>query len=191
MLTRWTALLVATCLCAFVPAAAAQDDLKRLSIEELMRIDVTTAARHLQPLGTTAAAISVITGDDIRRAGVTTIADALLLADGMHVARFNNGTWAISARGFNTNTANKLLVMIDGRTVYSPLFAGVFWNMEDYVLGDIDRIEVVRGPGAALWGANAVNGVVNIITRHARDTQGTLVSVGAGKIGRASCRERG
>jgi iron complex outermembrane receptor protein len=180
MLTRWTALLVATCLCAFVPAAAAQDDLKRLSIEELMRIDVTTAARHLQPLGTTAAAISVITGDDIRRAGVTTIADALVLADGMHVARFNNGTWAISPRGFNINTANKLLVMIDGRTVYSPLFAGVFWNMEDYVLGDIDRIEVVRGPGAVLWGANAVNGVVNIITRHSRDTQGTLVTLAAG-----------
>ena len=179
-MTRFTALLVTLYLCGFAPSAAAQGDLKRLSIEELMRIDVTTTARHLQPLGTTAAAVSVITGDDIRRAGVTTIADALLLADGMHVARFNNGTWAISPRGFNTNTANKLLVMIDGRTVYSPLFAGVFWNMEDYVLGDIDRIEVVRGPGAVLWGANAVNGVVNIITRHSRDTQGTLVSIAAG-----------
>src|SRR5688572_14540470 len=180
MMTRSTALLVAICLCACAASASAQDNLKRLSIEELMRIDVTTTARQLQPLGTTAAAIFVITGDDIRRAGVTTIADALLLADGMHVARFNNGTWAISARGFNTNTANKLLVMIDGRTVYSPLFAGVFWNMEDYVLGDIDRIEVVRGPGATLWGANAVNGVVNIITRHARDTQGTYVSASTG-----------
>ena len=180
MMTRSTALLVAICLCACASSASAQDNLKRLSIEELMRIDVTTTARQLQPLGTTAAAISVITGDDIRRAGVTTIADALLLADGMHVARFNNGTWAISPRGFNTNTANKLLVMIDGRTVYSPLFAGVFWNMEDYVLGDIDRIEVVRGPGAVLWGANAVNGVVNIITRHSRDTQGALVNIAAG-----------
>jgi iron complex outermembrane recepter protein len=157
-----------------------QDDLKRLSIEELMRIDVTTAARRAEPIGTVDAAMSVITGDDIRRAGVTTIADALRLADGVHVGRFNNGTWAISARGFNANTANKLLVMIDGRTVYSPLFTGVFWNVLDYVLEDIDRIEVIRGPGAALWGANAVNGVVNIITRHSRDTQGTLVAVSSG-----------
>ena len=177
---RCTALLLATWLVLPSSPAAAQDDLKRLSIEELMQIDVTTASRHLEPVGTAAAAVSVITGDDIRRAGATTIADALLLADGVHVARFNNGTWAISPRGFNANTANKLLVMIDGRTVYSPLFAGVFWNMEDYVLGDIERIEVIRGPGAVLWGANAVNGVVNIITRHARDTQGTLVSISSG-----------
>ena len=179
-MARCALLLTAALLGAFPPEAAAQDDLKRLSIEELMRIDVTTTSRQPQPIGTTAAAISVITGDDIRRAGATTIADALALADGVHVARFNNGTWAISPRGFNSNVANKLLVMIDGRTVYSPLFAGVFWNMEDYVLADIDRIEVIRGPGAALWGANAVNGVINIITRHARDTQGTMVSVAAG-----------
>jgi iron complex outermembrane receptor protein len=166
------------------PASAAdqpdQDDLKRLSIEQLMQIDVTTAGRRAEPVGSTAAAISVITGDDIRRAGVTTIADAVQLADGVHVARFNNATWAISSRGFNSNTANKLLVMVDGRTVYSPLFAGVFWNVLDYVLEDIDRIEVIRGPGAALWGANAVNGIINIITRHSRDTQGTLASVSAG-----------
>jgi iron complex outermembrane receptor protein len=173
-------LLAAVVLGISATIAAAQDELKRLSIEELMRIDVTTTSRQPEPIGTTAAAISVITGDDIRRAGVTTIADALLLADGVHVARFNNGTWAISPRGFNSNTANKLLVMIDGRTVYSPLFSGTFWNMEDYVLGDIDRIEVIRGPGASLWGANAVNGVVNIITRHSRDTQGTLLAVAAG-----------
>ena len=166
--------------CACARTAAGQD-LKRLSLEELLRIDVTSTARRPQPIGTTAAAISVITGDDIRRSGATTMADALLLADGMHVARFNNGTWAISPRGFNSNTANKLLVMIDGRTVYSPLFSGTFWNMEDYVLGDIDRIEVIRGPGAALWGANAVNGVVNIITRHSRDTRGGLVSLAAGR----------
>jgi len=176
-----TALLATALLCASTLPASAQGDLKRLSIEELSQIDVTSTARRAQPIGTTAAAISVITGDDIRRAGVTTLADALLLADGVHVARFNSGTWAISPRGFNSNTANKLLVMIDGRTVYSPLFSGVFWNMEDYVLGDIDRIEVIRGPGATLWGANAVNGVVNIITRHSRDTQGALVSLAAGK----------
>jgi iron complex outermembrane receptor protein len=181
MATRYRGLLAAAFIGVSSTIAAAQDELKRLSLEELMRIDVTTTSRQPEPIGTTAAAISVITGDDIRRAGVTTIADALLLADGVHVARFNNGTWAISPRGFNSNTANKLLVMIDGRTVYSPLFSGAFWNMEDYVLGDIDRIEVIRGPGASLWGANAVNGVVNIITRHSRDTQGALLSVAAGR----------
>jgi iron complex outermembrane recepter protein len=157
-----------------------QDDLKRLTIEQLMQIDVTTAARREEPIGRTAAAVSVITSDDIRRAGVTTIADALQLADGVAVARFNNGTWAISSRGFNSNTANKLLVMVDGRTVYSPLFSGPFWNTLDYILEDVDRIEVIRGPGAALWGANAVNGVINIITRHSRDTQGTFVSASSG-----------
>src|SRR5918993_5326234 len=189
MATRYPALLAAALLGASLPVAA-QDDLKRLSIEELMRIDVTTTSRQPQPIGTTAAAISVITADDIRRAGATTLADALLLADGVHVARFNNGTWAISPRGFNSNVANKLLVMIDGRTVYSPLFAGVFWNMEDYILGDIDRIEVIRGPGAVLWGANAVNGVVNIITRHARDTQGTLLSLAVGNEDRTIAQLR-
>jgi iron complex outermembrane receptor protein len=167
-----------------------QEALRRLSIEELMRIDVTTATRQPEPVGTTAAAISVITGDDIRRSGVTTIADALLLADGVHVARFNNGTWSITARGFNQNTANKLLVMVDGRTVYSPLFTGVFWNTLDYVLEDIDRIEVIRGPGATLWGANAVNGVVNIITRHSRDTRGAFVSVSAGNEDRGIVEAR-
>jgi iron complex outermembrane receptor protein len=162
------------------PAQPEQDELKRLSIEELMRIDVTTAGRRAEPIGTTAGAISVITTEDIRRSGVTTIADAIQLADGVHVARFNNGTWAISPRGFVTNSTNKLLVMVDGRTVYSPLFSGTFWNMVDYVLGDIERIEVIRGPGAALWGANAVNGIINIITRHSADTTGTLATAATG-----------
>jgi iron complex outermembrane receptor protein len=125
-------------MCAVLaPAAAANDeepaaqDLKLLSIEELMQIDVTSTARRAEPVGTAAAAVSVITGDDIRRAGVTTIADALALADGVLVARSNNGTWAVTARGFNGSTPNKLLVMVDGRTVYSPLFSGVFWNTLD------------------------------------------------------------
>src|SRR2546425_13217388 len=150
-----------------------------------MNIDVTLATREPEPVRETAAAISVITADDIRRAGVSTIADAIALADGIHVARFNNGSWAISARGFNITSANKLLVMVDGRTEYSPLFTGVFWHMLDYVLEDIERIEVIRGPGAALWGANAVNGVINIITRHSRDTQGAFVSLGPGTEDRA------
>jgi iron complex outermembrane receptor protein len=187
-------LLLLLSLLVLLPAPArgqtADDDLRRLSVEELMRIDVTTAGRREQPIGSTTAAMSVITGDDIRRAGVTTIADALLLADGMHVARFNTGTWRISARGFNGTTPNKLLVMVDGRTVYSALFAGVFWNSLDYVLDDIDRIEVIRGPGTVLWGANAVNGVVNIITRHSRDTQGTLAAVAAGNEDRTIAQLR-
>ena len=157
-------------------------DLKKLSLEELMLIDVTLVTRRPEPAGTAAAAIAVVTGDDIRRSGVTTIADAIALAGGLHVARFNNGTWAISARGFNANTANKLLVMVDGRTVYSPLFTGVFWNTLDYVLEDVERIEVVRGPGATLWGANAVNGVINVLTLSARDTQGGLLYGGAGDV---------
>jgi iron complex outermembrane receptor protein len=175
---------------AVSPAAASgaqpePQDLARLTVEELMQIDVTSAARRAEPVGTTAAAMSVITSDDIRRSGVTTIADALALADGVHVARVNNGAWSISARGFNGSTPNKLLVMVDGRTVYTPLFAGVFWNTQDYVLEDIERIEVIRGPGATLWGANAVNGVVNIITRHTRDTIGTYASASAGNEDRA------
>jgi iron complex outermembrane receptor protein len=179
--------VAAVAMCLHLPALVADaraqadpQDLKTMSIEQLMQIDVTLATREPEPVGRTAAAITVITGDDIRRAGVTTIADALALADGVHVARFNNGTWAVSARGFNATSANKLLVMIDGRIEYSPLFSGAFWNMLDYTLEDIDRIEVIRGPGATLWGANAVNGVVNIITRHSRDTQGTLLSFGTG-----------
>jgi iron complex outermembrane recepter protein len=155
-------------------------DLKAMSIEELMQIDVTLATRQPEPARAVAAAIDVVTGEEIRRSGVTTVADAIALADGVHVARFNNGTWAVSARGFNSNSANKLLVMVDGRTEYTPLYSGVFWNVQDYVLADIDRIEVIRGPGATLWGANAVNGVINIITRHTRDTQGGYVSLGAG-----------
>ena len=198
-LCRWGAVgPCAVCLvvCALIAPAAANDaepdpqDLKLLSIEELMQIDVTSTARRAEPVGTAAAAVSVITGDDIRRAGVSTIADALALADGVLVARANNGSWAVTVRGFNGSTPNKLLVMVDGRTVYSPLFAGVFWNALDYLLEDIDRIEVVRGPGATLWGANAVNGIVNIITRHSRDTRGAYVNVSAGNEDRAIAEAR-
>lgn len=165
-------------------AATAQDvvaqDLKRLSLEELLKIEVTVVTRQPEPAGTAAAAVVVVTRDDIRRSGVTTVADAIGLADGMHVARVHSSSWAITARGFNGSTPNKLLVMVDGRNAFSPFFTGVFWNTLDYVLEDIERIEVTRGPGATLWGANAVNGVINIITRHARDTRGTFVSVGSG-----------
>jgi iron complex outermembrane recepter protein len=154
------------------PVPYLTQNLKKLSIEELTELDITTASRRTEPLAQTPSAVSVIRGEDIRRAGSMNLAEALRLADGIVVARADNETWAISARGFNITTANKLLVLIDGRTVYSPLFAGTFWSVQDVPLDDIDRIEVIRGPGGAVWGANAVNGVVNIITKRAADTKG-------------------
>ncbi len=156
-------------------------DITKLSIEELLDIDVTSVSRRPEPLAQTAAAVTVITGEDIRRSGVTSIPEALRLVPGLDVARFNAGSWAISSRGFNSTAANKLLVMIDGRTVYSPLFSGTFWEIQEMPLDDIARIEVVRGPGATLWGANAVNGVINIITKSAHQTKNTvLVLTGGG-----------
>jgi iron complex outermembrane receptor protein len=184
-----TALVVALARSSAAAQPAAQD-LKRMSIEQLMQIDVTLATRRPEPVSSAPTAISVVTGEDIRRGGVTTLADAVALAGGVHVARFNNGTWSVAARGFAAVAANKMLVMIDGRTVYSPLFTGVFWNALDYQLEDIDRIEVIRGPGATLWGANAVNGVINIVTRSSRDTQGVFAQLGAGNEDPADAEAR-
>ncbi|CAN5583998.1 hypothetical protein BH23ACI1_BH23ACI1_12640 [soil metagenome] len=163
-----------------VQVRASAQDLKRLSIEELAELDVRTAARRVQRLSDTAAAVSVIREEDIRRSGYTNLADALRLADGLDVARVNSSTWAISARGFNINPSNKMLVLFDGRSLYSPLTGGTSWDAQDYVLADIDRIEVIRGPGGAVWGANAVNGVINITTRNASATRGSLAAVTAG-----------
>ena len=145
-----------------------------------MNVEVTSVARHPEKLLEAASAIQVITQEDIRRSGATSIPEALRLADNLQVAQKNSHDWAISARGFNTNLGNKLLVMIDGRTVYTPLYSGVFWDVQDYLLEDIDRIEVISGPGGALWGANAVNGVINIITKSAKDTQGLYAEAGGG-----------
>jgi iron complex outermembrane receptor protein len=155
-------------------------NLKSLSLDQLMDVEVTSVSRHAEKLLTTASAIQVITREDIRRSGATSIPEALRLADNLEVAQKNSHDWAISARGFNTALANKLLVMIDGRTVYTPLFSGVFWDVQDYPLEDIERIEVISGPGGTLWGANAVNGVINIITRKSSDTQGAYVEGGGG-----------
>ena len=145
-----------------------------------MDLDVTSVAKEPQPYGQAPAAIDVITGDEIRRSGASSIPEALRLADNLDVAQKNSHDWAISARGFNTALANKLLVLIDGRAVYTPLFAGVSWDVQDYLLEDIDRIEVISGPGGTLWGANAVNGVINITTKNAKDTQGLYVEGGGG-----------
>lgn len=162
------------------PESTVAQELKRLSIEELAELDVTSVSRRVERLAQTAAAVSVVRQEDIRRTGVTTLAEAMRLADGVDVARSDGRTWNVTARGFNIVTANKLLVLMDGRTLYSPLFAGTFWDVQDTVLNDIDRIEVIRGPGGTIWGANAVNGVINIITKDASVTRGTHVLVSAG-----------
>ncbi|HEV7610519.1 MAG TPA: TonB-dependent receptor [Steroidobacteraceae bacterium] len=174
---------IAALLLLFAAAAVAQDSvtaLKTLSVEDLLNVEVTSVSRHPEKLIAAASAIQVITQEDIRRSGATSIPEALRLADNLQVAQKNSHDWAISARGFNTNLGNKLLVMIDGRTVYTPLYSGVFWDLQDYVLEDIDRIEVISGPGGSLWGANAVNGVINIITKSAKDTQGLYADAGGG-----------
>src|SRR3984893_6826686 len=154
-------------------------DLKQLSIEDLMNLEVTSVAKGPQRLLQAAASFQVITAEDIRRAGATNIPQALRLADNLVVAQRTAHDWAISARGFNANLANKLLVLVDGRAVYTPLYGGVLWNVQDCLLADIERIEVISGPGGTLWGANAVNGVINIITKAAQDTQG-LYALAAG-----------
>ena len=155
-------------------------DLTELAIEALMNIEITSVSKKQQKVSDAAAAIFVITQEDIRRSGVTSIPEALRMAPGVEVAHISANQWAITIRGFNSLFANKLLVLIDGRSVYSPLYSGVFWDVQDTLLEDIERIEVIRGPGATLWGANAVNGVINIITKQARDTQGGLISAGGG-----------
>jgi len=159
----------------------AQIDYTSLSLEDLMNINVTSVSKRPQKIIDAASAIYVITQEDIRRSGATSIPDALRRVPGIQVAQINTNTWAITSRGHNSFLSNKLLVLIDGRTVYTPIFSGVYWDMKDTLLKDIDRIEVIRGPGASLWGDNAVNGVINIITKHAGDTQGGLLSTGYGE----------
>ncbi|HEX4342995.1 MAG TPA: TonB-dependent receptor, partial [Verrucomicrobiae bacterium] len=160
----------------------AQAALKKLSLAELMNVEVTLVSKRPENMSQTASAIQVITSDDIHNSGALSLPEALRLAPNLEVAQVNSHDWAISARGFNTTLANKLLVMIDGRTVYTPLDAGVFWDVQNVQLEDIDRIEVISGPGGALWGANAVNGVINIVTKSARDTQGIYASAGGGSF---------
>ncbi len=161
-----------------------RQDLSSLSLEELLDVEVTSVSKRAQKLSEAPAAITVLTSEDIRRSGITTVPDLLRMVPGMHVANQNANSWAITARGFNDQFANKLLVLIDGRTVYTPLFSGVFWDVQDLMLEDIDRIEVIRGPGGTLWGANAVNGVVNIITKSSEQTQGLLLTSQYGNLER-------
>jgi iron complex outermembrane recepter protein len=155
-------------------------NLAQASLEDLLNIRVTSVSKKEQTLSRTAAAAFVISKEDIGRSGATSIPDLLRMVPGLDVAQINSNTWAISARGFNLQFANKLLVLLDGRHVYTPLFGGVYWDTVDVPLEDIERIEVIRGPGGAVWGANAVNGVINIITSSAADTQGGMVTAGGG-----------
>ena len=158
------------------------EQLKTLTLEQLGNIEVTTVAKEPEVLWKTPAAIFVITQQDIQRSGATTIPQTLRLAPGVEVAQINGDQWAIGIRGFGSRLSRSVLVLIDGRIVYSPLTAGVYWEVQDYLIEDIDRIEVIRGPGGTIWGPNAVNGVINIITKSSKDTLGGLASGGAGNV---------
>src|SRR6202043_2653874 len=160
-------------------------DLTQFSLEDLMNVQVISVSKKEQKLAKTGAAIFVITQEDIRRSGASNIPDLLRMVPGVDVARVDHSTWAIIIRGFNGVYANKVLVLIDGRSVYHPAYSGVLWYAQDVPLEDLDRIEVIRGPGGTVWGANAVNGVINIITKSASDTQGGLVVGGGGPQERA------
>jgi iron complex outermembrane receptor protein len=163
-------------LCLPCNSFASEVDYFSLSLAELGDIQVSSISKREESAGKATAAIHVITQDDIKRSGATSLPEALRLSPGVNVARAGSGQWAISIRGFNAQFANKLLVLIDGRLVYTPLFNGVFWNIQDTMIEDVERIEVIRGPGGTIWGANAMNGVINIITKSAQDTQGNLAS---------------
>ena len=152
------------------------DDLLSLSLEELLSVEITSAARKSQSLSETSAAVFVISNEDIRRSGVRSVPEALRMAPGLQVAQIDANKWAISSRGFNGRFSNKLLVLVDGRTVFTPSFSGVYWDAQDTLLEDVDRIEVIRGPGGSVWGSNAVNGVINIITKSADDTLGKFAT---------------
>lgn len=165
-------------------------DVTAMSMEDLMNMQVTSVSKRSQKLADAAAAVFVITQDDIRRSGATNIPEALRMVPGIQVARIDENKWAIASRGFNGRFDNKLLVLIDGRSVYTPLFSGVYWNVQDVMLEDVDRIEVIRGPGATLWGANAVDGVINIITKSAQSTQNAVVTAGGGTEERGATNVR-
>ena len=159
-----------------------EQTLKHLTLEQLSNIEITTATKGPESAFKTPAAVFVITGDDIKRSGATTIPDALRIAPGVEVAQIDSDKWSVGIRGFGSRLCRSVLVLIDGRTVYTTLLAGTYWEVQDTVLEDIDRIEIIRGPGGTIWGPNAVDGVINIITKTAKETHGTLVSAGGGNV---------
>ena len=157
--------------------ALADQDLTQLSLEELLDVQVTSVSKHAEPLRHAAAAVTVITGEEIHRTGARTLAQALRLVPGLQVNRTSAHSYTVTSRGFS---GDKLEVLLDGRSAYSPLNSTVFWDVLDTALNDVDRIEVIRGPGGTLWGANAVNGVINIVTKHSKDTVGNTLRAAAG-----------
>ena len=169
-------------LACFATSTATADESNSfdLSLQELLNVEVTSVSKQKQPLSNSPAAIYVITSEHIRNSGATSIPQVLRDVPGLHVGQIDSQKWAISSRGFNGRYNNKLLVLMDGRTLYSPIFSGVYWEVQDTLMADIERIEVIRGPSAAMWGANAVNGVINIITKHSADTSGGYAELGAG-----------
>ena len=186
-------LMVVVCSLVCVASVDAQrqtPDLRVATLEELMNIEVTSASRREQRAEDVPAAVYVIGRDEIRRSGLTSIPELLRLAPGVQVAQINANKWAVSVRGFNSLYSNKLLVLVDGRSIYNPAFSTVLWDTEDFLIDDIDRIEVIRGPGGAMWGANAVNGIINIITKPSTATRGGLVQVGTGTLDTATAAVR-
>jgi iron complex outermembrane receptor protein len=163
-------------------ASAAEIDVFSLDLEQLLNTDitVTSVSNKEESLGRAAAAIHVLTAEEIRQSGARSIPDLLRLVPGLYVAQIDGGGWAVSARGFADRYNNKMLVLRDGRSVYSPFFAGTYWDLQDTLIDDIERIEVIRGPGGTIWGANAVNGVINIVTKSAEQTPGGLLQAGGG-----------
>jgi iron complex outermembrane receptor protein len=161
-----------SCWAQAVDSQTVPGSLKQLSLEQLGDVEVTTVSKQPQQLQRTPAAIFVITQEDIRRSGATNIPEALRMAPGVEVARIDADHWSVAIRGFAGQFSKSLLVLIDGRSVYTPLFDGVYWDVQNVMLEDIERIEVIRGPGGTIWGANAVNGVINIITKSSKETQG-------------------
>lgn len=191
--------LVAFCLAVLLPVTgpgwvqARESSLEEyldMPLEDLLSMEVSSVSRKLQKVRESAAAVYVVTGEDIRRMGARTIPEALRMVPGVQVARISSGQEVVSVRGFNGRWSNKLLVLIDGRSVYIPSFSGVYWDEQDILLENVERIEVIRGPGATLWGANAVNGIINIITRHADDVQGGMVYAGGGSYERNAAAAR-
>jgi iron complex outermembrane receptor protein len=164
------------------PNPGTNESLKQLSLADLGNVEVTSASKEPEEVWRTPAAIYVLTQDDIRRSGATNIPDVLRLVPGVEVARINSNSWSVSIRGFGSAFSRSVLVLIDGRSVYTPLFAGVYWDVQNVMLEDVERIEVIRGPGGTIWGSNAVNGVINIITKNAKNTRGGYASTGVGNI---------
>src|ERR1700677_2598545 len=170
--------------CAMAQDQVASGDLDTTSLESLGNI-VTSVSKKPEDSFRSPAAIYVITNEDIKLSGATHIAEVLRGVPGLDVAQIDASNWAISSRGFDSFYSNKLLVLVDGRTIFTPMFSGVYWDIQSIPLEDVDRIEVIRGPGASLWGSNAVNGIINIITKSAADTQGTYASTLAGNMDRS------